>query len=943
MTALPRPRVMLRPTDLNGKRPSQHFITGRVAPTMEFRILGPLEVIDDCGPVRLGGAKQRSLLTVLLLHANQAVSPERLALSLWGDDAPAGSVKTVQVHVSRLRKALGDEELLVTTPVGYRLRVRPGELDAERFAALARDGRLALEEGRVEHAAAVLREALSLWRGQPLEDVAYEPFAQDEIAALEERRLDALHTRVEADLAAGRHAELVGELQRLITTAPASEPLAGQLMLALYRCGRQREALEVYTRTRTLLSLDLGLEPGPALKALQHDILEHASSLDLKSQAGVRVASRRGESKRPFPMPSVLAASTAGTFVGRAADIGALTSVYADVADGTRRVAMVCGEPGIGKTRLAAEFARQAHDEGAIVLYGRCDEEALHALQPFVEALRHYVCNCPPQGLAQRLGHASGELRRILPELPDRFPALAQPLPGDPEGSRSRLFEAVAGLLCDAALETPLVVVLDDLHWADKATLLLLKYLVRHPCDGQLMVLATYRDTELDRDHPLRATLVELGREHALQRYALTPLDAAAVSELVDDHVGAATSTELGRMVYEQTEGNAFFVVEVLRHLKESGAIGAAVSPAKVDKEVEPPSVPEGVKNVIHQRVRRLGSETDRLLKTASVIGRDFELQVLQRLSDLSEDQLLDVLESAVRAHVIDEVAGRAGRYTFSHALIRATLYGELSATRRALMHRRAGAALEAALGDDLEPGLAELAHHFAQAGSSGDLDKAIGYGSRAGAHATSRLAYEQAATHFRQTVELIDAADRGGLLQHKRCDMVIAQGEAERQAGDPAYRQTLLDGARLARELRDPGRLARAALANNRGVYSSGQGIDHERVATLQAALDAYDPADSPTRAALLATLALELVTADDARRRDRLRDDALAMARRVGNPSTLALVLTQRCVAQWSPTQTADERRSNLDEAMGLADGLNDPLLAGHAAYLGAHAAMN
>jgi hypothetical protein len=289
---------------------------------------------------------------------------------------------------------------------------------------------------------------------------------------------------------------------------------------------------------------------------------------------------------------------------------------------------------------------------------------------------------------------------------------------------------------------------------------------------------------------------------------------------------------------------------------------------------------------------------------------------------------------------VIEPVAGAAGRDTFSHALIRDALYGGLSAPRRALLHRRAGAALEQAHSAAVEPYLAELAHHFAQAGTSGNLDKAIEYGSRAGEHSIARLAYEQGAAHFRHTVELIDAADLTR-LRAQRCDLVIAQGEAERQAGDPAYRQTLLDGARQAQELHDPDRLARAALANNRGVYSSALGVDRDRVAVLRLALDAYDKSDSPTRAALLALLAFELVTNHDWRVRDELSDDAVAMARRVGDPRTLALVLTQRCVAQWRP-QTLSKLQADLREAGELADRLKDPLLVGHAAFLGAYAAM-
>jgi hypothetical protein len=347
--------------------------------------------------------------------------------------------------------------------------------------------------------------------------------------------------------------------------------------------------------------------------------------------------------------------------------------------------------------------------------------------------------------------------------------------------------------------------------------------------------------------------------------------------------------------------------------------------------------VPESVKDVVGQRLARLGQETNRLLVMASVLGLVFEVDVLQRLSELGEDELVDGLESAVRARVIEEVAGFAGGHAFSHALIRDTLYGGLTATRRALLHGRAGVALEQAHAAELEPYFAELAYHFAQAGSRGHLDKAIEYGSRAGERAITQLAYEQAAAHFRHAAGLVEATGLAR-LQGQRCDLVIAQGEAERQAGDPRYRQTLLDGARMAQELHDRDRLARAALADNRGVISSAQGVDRDRVSVLHAALDAYERTDSPTRAALLALLAYELVMDDDWRLRAKLSDDAIAMARRVGDPRTLAQVLIQ---CSW--TQPHAQRHAILREAVELADRLHDRLLAGHGALLGAQAAMD
>jgi len=911
---------------------------------VRYAILGPVELCDGERRMGLSGPRQVTLLALLLMHANRAVSSDRLIEALWDQQRPAGALKSLHVAISRLRKTLeiagvGGESALTTVTGGYLLAVKYGELDAEVFETRIQDGRRAFEAGDARQAKDVLGEALGMWRGPALAEIAHEEFAQPEIRRLDELRLAAREAWVDAALQLSEHTAVIAELESLVAAHPTRERLAAQLMLALYRCGRQGDALEIYARTRAYLSGELGLEPGPALKALQRRILEQAPVLDLQP-AMTEPESGAEDSQRAFPVPAAVAADFHEMFVGRTADLEALRDVYAQVVGGGSRLVLLCGEPGIGKTRLAAQFARRAHDDGAIVLHGRCDEEALLALQPFVEALRHYVCACPPRELADRLRGISGELRRIVPELADRIPDLPEPLAGDPDGARSRLFEAVSSLLCEAAQDTPVVLVLDDVHWADKATLLLLKYLIRHRRQARLMVLGTYRDTELDVDHPLCATLAELGRERLLEQRALTPLDAAAVSELVSVYTGEEASAELRQTVYDRTEGNAFFVVEMLRHLAESGAITTTtvepkpgVAPARLE-------VPEGVKGVVTHRVARLGPATHDLLLAASVLGGTFELDVLQRLSELDEDELVNGLDSAVRAHVVEEVAGAAGRYTFSHALIRDIVYGGLTATRRALLHRRAGTALEQAHGTQIEPYLAEMAYHFAQAGFIGDLDKAIEYGTRAGKYAISQLAYEQAAAHFRQTIELMDSADPDQ-RPLQRCDLVIAQGEAERQAGDRAYRQTLLNAARLAQDLHDPERLARAALANNCGFFSSAAGVDRERVAVLQRALSSYDSSDSPTRAALLGLLALELGSDEDWRLRDKLSDEAIAMARRGGDLQTLARVLTQSCLAKLRP-QMGPDLEANLREAGELADRLNDPLLAGHAAYLGAQVAM-
>lgn len=373
---------------------------------MEFRILGPLEVHTESGAIALGGLKQRAVVAMLVVHANESVHAEQLALQLWGEDVPASAVKTVQVYVSRLRKAFADPGVLATTPAGYCLRVRADELDAERFARLVEDGRAALAAGRAEHAAVVLREALGLWRGPPLADLAFEPFAQTEIARLEEQRLAAIDERVEADLALGRHRALIAELRQLIADNPRRERLVGQLMLALYRDGRQDEALQLFRDTRQLLLDEIGVEPGPRLRELHEQILRQDVELDL--------------AQRPVPeLPTELDASTAPPLIGREGELAWLRLRWERARDRSAAIVAIVGERGAGKTRLVSELAGAVHHRGDTVLYARGEDPAgvgAAALGAIRDPARPTLlvvddCDTPSEEFGARLEEATRELR----------------------------------------------------------------------------------------------------------------------------------------------------------------------------------------------------------------------------------------------------------------------------------------------------------------------------------------------------------------------------------------------------------------------------------------------------------------------------------------------------------------------------------------------------
>jgi DNA-binding SARP family transcriptional activator len=912
-----------------------------------------------------------ALLSFLLLNANRAVSNDRLQEALWAEQEPAGAPKRVPMAIGRLRKniqPIGRAQVLLTVNGGYLLSVADGELDADTFARGAATGRALLDAGDPTGASDALSAALRLWRGPPLAEVCFEGFAMPEISRLEQLRLDMLETRIEADLALGRHGAVTGELQALSVAHPTRERICEQLMLGLYRCGRQTDALDAYRRIRAYLADELGLEPGPALQSVQAAVLAHAPWLGVDAggvrRAGLGIAddacgigdgrvggqaadSRREPSGPPrappepgFAMPPGLGAPARGVFVGQTAAVEQLRRSLRRVISGRRQIVVVTGEPGIGKTRLATEFAIEAQAAGAVILYGRCDEGGLLPHQPFVEALRHYAGSCPTALLAGQLHLISGELRRIVPELGERVPGLGHPLAGDPDGARHRLFEAVAALLCEASQSRPLVLVLDDLHWADEASLLLLKYVARYPRQAKLMVLGTSREVDVDRLRPVTGMLADLAREHLFERVRLGCLDQAGVSRLVECHAGGRASPELARTVFEETGGNAFFVVEILRHLAEAGWSAGADSGQEATPAGGRLSIPDGVRDVIGRRVMRLGPQTGRVLAAAAVVGRAFDLETLEAVSDLGRDELVDALDLAIEARLVEESAAAVGQYAFSHALIRDVLYGLLTNTRRGLLHHRVAVAIEQAHKAALEPHLGQLAHHFGLTGSPEGLAAAIVYGRRAGERAITLLAYEEAAAHYRRAILLVDAfraPERRGLC----CDLTIAQGDAERMAGDPTYRDTLLRAAGMAQELDDDQRLGQAALANTRGLQSSSQGVDHARVGVLETALSRLDGGDSATHASLLVQLAVELVGDGDWRRRTQLSDAALTMARRVGEPGTLARVIIQRVVAQWNPS-TLTDRRGALPEALQLAEGSGHPLLAAQAAYLASRAAV-
>jgi DNA-binding CsgD family transcriptional regulator len=615
-------------------------------------------------------------------------------------------------------------------------------------------------------------------------------------------------------------------------------------------------------------------------------------------------------------------------FVGREAELAALTADLAAAVGGHGRVVLVAGEPGIGKTRLAEELAAQATACGALVLWGRCWEgEGAPAFWPWIQVVRAYLQTVDPTALRSEMGAGAADIAQLVPSIRDRLPGLPTSPPVEPEAARFQLFDSLAGFLRAAAARRPLLLVFDDLHWADAPSLALLRFVGRELEGAGLLVVGLYRHTEVDPGHPLLVTLADLTRGQHHRRLLLAGLDQGEVASFVALVAGVEPSSALAAAVHQRTDGNPFFVTEVVRLLAGEGRLDAAGTSLLMLAT----SLPEGVKAVVAERLGRLSDDCRRVLEVAAVVGRDFELRVLQSASGLDGDRLLELVEEAEAARVVAAVPGGLGRWRFAHALVREVLYEGLPAARRIRLHGRVGEALEAVYVADPGPHLAELAHHFVAAAPGGQaiVGRAVRVAAAAGRRALEVLAWEEAAELFERALAALELAEQPDPQQ--RCQLLLALGEARMAASDVgAARAAYQQAGELARRIGFPEALARAGLGL--GLEFTSGIVDPAEVELLEEALEVLGEADSRLRARVLARLARALIFTPQTQRRLALSQEAVELSRRLGDPATLAAVLFDRHMAIWGPdrAEMADERLAMATEVVGLAERLGDRAMA-------------
>jgi class 3 adenylate cyclase len=646
-----------------------------------------------------------------------------------------------------------------------------------------------------------------------------------------------------------------------------------------------------------------------------------SSAAEVRESLGAALAeppAREGDEAAENPLDSL----AGGVYVGRETEMERMRAAVDGAIEGQGRLLLVVGEPGIGKTRAAEELATYATVRGARVHWGRCrEDEGAPAYWPWVQAMRSYARESDPVALQWQMGGGAPEIAQLVPEVAERQEG-APAATGETEEARFRLFDSVTTFLCNAANDRPLVLVLDDLHWADEPTLLLLKFAAREVGSSGLLIVGTYRDVELGRHHPLARVLGELAEVEAAERISLGGLDVDDVERYIGMTAGGTVPAGLARAVHSQTDGNPFFVGEVVRLLASEGRL---TGPADGSWD---PAIPQGVREVVGRRLDRLSPATNEALKVAAAIGREFDVEVARRVAELSDEELMTAATEAVAERLVTEAG--PGRFSFAHALVRDTLYEEITPAQRSLLHERIGLAIEELRGDD--PGaVGELAHHFLSAAPRGDPARAIGYAERAAGEALAKFAYEEAAEFYERALEVMELSDLDD--DARRCELLLWLGLSQTSAGCVADAREAFDHAvEVARARGDADELSRAVLGL--AALTEAGRVNEDLISLITEALEAIGTEDSPRRAALLSALGQELYWVDPQGKSLPVVNEAVELARRIGDDRSLARALHRAIFLPLGPDGT-EERLAIANEMLELGRRLDDreTLILAHA----------
>lgn len=850
----------------------------------------------------------RVVLAALVLEGRQGVPRDVLAGIVWPEAMPKTWASALRTHVSRVRTLVsgvvgGAGETIVSGDSGYQLVLPDGVTVVVDVAEAGRSLDAA-------HRALSNDPAAALHLATEAADLVRAPFlaghpgrwADDVRARLAELLVGALEAASIAATALGDGARSVAAATEAVQQAPLRESAHRTLMAALDGAGNRAEALRAYQRLRRVLADELGIDPSSETESAYLGLL------------GPPPPSRPARARTTADSPSANGTGGAGLqpvpFVGRGPELATLAAAWDQAAGGARHVVVVTGEAGIGKTRLTTEAARRVHQDGGLVLFGRCDQEAIVPYQPLVEALDGLVAAMPPDDLPFLGGQAMAELGAILPSLD------GMRRPSGPD--RAQLFAAVTDLVATVAKERPVLLVLDDLQWADDDTLLLVRHMLRRGGDAPVLMVAITRDHDLGPGHALADVVHSLDRDGWVRRLPLGGLGEGEVRELLahiqgpGDHGGAA------RRLVAETAGNPFMLTELAR--------AGGVAP------VGGREIPQGVQDLVSTRTARLDTATVDLLRAGAVVGARFDLDIAGAAAGLDHDALLDAADAALASGLVTEEPD--DRYRFPHDIVRRTLVAHLSGARRRSLHRRTVEAIEVLRAHDIETHAAVLAHHSSAGADPAGDGQAVRWARRASAQAAQRSAPAEAARLCRQALAHVPPG-QGALLAELTTDL----GSALLASGDESGVQIVVEGSQLARRHDRPDVLGRAALALS-DAADDLRGVRRAARDLVAAALAGGDPGgddpDGPVRRARLLVRQIRLAGGDDAVRR-------AGAAGAAGGDTVAALEALHARIGSLVEAGDLEERALLAGELAVLADAADDPRFRVLAAHEQAMAAAN
>ncbi len=876
--------------------------------SVRYSAFGAMAVSVDREQVPLTRRRERGVLSVLLAAHGAPVAAERLVAEVWGDASPGQTLASLQVAVSRLRSLLEpgrkarQGSRLVSTAAGYSLVAEVADVDTWAFESLAAE---ALAAGTPEQRLSLADEARALWVAQPYAECDA-PVVLSEISRLEELLLTLEEMRARALVDLGRPDEALRGLAELAPQHPYRERMWSLLALSQYQCSRQADALDTLRRLRERLADELGVDPSEEIRQLEEAVLRQDPSLTTLAPANAPVQT---PAETELPRQAASPRKSSGT-VGRSAAVAsALAAVDAARATGLLRFLLVAGEPGIGKSRLVTDVGTAARAQGFRVVVGRCHEgDYAPPLWPWLAIVRALSEDAEPAPLLVPL--LEGEITET----------------GSGAGTGLRMFDAVVDLIATAAKASPLLIVLEDIHWADSTSLQLLRHLGRSEIAMPVAVLCTRRTTEATTGDALVDTLAVLAQVGA-ERLRLDGLDDPSVGALLTAAVGEH-EPRLDSFVAEVTGGNPFFVLQYAHQL------AAVPDLAHVDPAALP--VPDGIRDVLRQRIQRLPGPVVRTLTAAAVLGRSIDPDLVAEFVGIDVEECLDHLDLAMTSGLVeDHDAG----YAFVHALARESISAEVSAARRMRLHDRAGRLIEAHRTHEADA-CAVIAHHAHLAAPLGPdhAARACEWLARAAAVAEARFAHAEALDLWRQ-VEADAPADSVTMIEAK-CG---AAASLLRMARTVEGRISVEEAVHIGRGLGRWDLVARAAaIYNGAGVWSWREhGVQDD--AFIEVLTEATKHVADPERARLLAALQMEHFYGWDSSVADRIGAESVEVARACGDPPLLIEVLLVRIIAAWGPDR-APLRLELIDEVLsyeptGEFEGVH-PVPARHCALRGLRA---